>query len=59
MPIDFHDPRNAHTYDTRAADPTWVVAISAIISPKGKRVLDIGCGGGVYLALSPNWARRA
>ena len=48
MPIDFHDPRNAHTYDTRSADRTWVVAISAIISPKGKRVLDIGCGGGVY-----------
>jgi ubiquinone/menaquinone biosynthesis C-methylase UbiE len=48
MPIDFHDPRNAHTYDTRAADPTWVAAISAIVSPVGKRVLDIGCGGGVY-----------
>ena len=48
MPIDFHDPRNADTYDTRAADPTWVAAISAIVSPEGKRVLDIGCGGGVY-----------
>jgi ubiquinone/menaquinone biosynthesis C-methylase UbiE len=48
MPIDFHDPRNAHTYDTRAADPTWVAAITAIVSPAGKRVLDIGCGGGVY-----------
>ena len=48
MPIDFHDPRNAHTYDTRAADPSWVAAISSIVSPKGKRVLDIGCGGGVY-----------
>ncbi|HEY7023100.1 MAG TPA: class I SAM-dependent methyltransferase [Ktedonobacterales bacterium] len=48
MPIDFHDPRNAHTYDTRAADPTWVAAISAIVSLAGKRVLDIGCGGGVY-----------
>ena len=31
MPIDFHDPRNAHTYDTRAADPSWVAAISGII----------------------------
>ncbi len=48
MPIDFHDPRNAHTYDTRAADPSWVAVISSIVSPKGKRVLDIGCGGGVY-----------
>jgi ubiquinone/menaquinone biosynthesis C-methylase UbiE len=48
MPIDFHDPRNAHTYDTRAADPSWVAAITAIISPAGKRILDIGCGGGVY-----------
>jgi ubiquinone/menaquinone biosynthesis C-methylase UbiE len=48
MPIDFHDPRNAHTYDTRAADPTWAAAITEIVSPEGKRVLDIGCGGGVY-----------
>jgi ubiquinone/menaquinone biosynthesis C-methylase UbiE len=48
MPIDFHDPRNAHTYDTRAADSSWVAAITAIVSPAGKRVLDIGCGGGVY-----------
>ncbi|HEY7093748.1 MAG TPA: class I SAM-dependent methyltransferase [Ktedonobacterales bacterium] len=48
MPIDFHDPRNAHTYDTRAADPSWVAAIIAIVSPEGKRILDIGCGGGVY-----------
>jgi ubiquinone/menaquinone biosynthesis C-methylase UbiE len=48
MPIDFHDPRNAHTYDTRTADPSWVAAITAIVAPEGKRVLDIGCGGGVY-----------
>lgn len=48
MPIDFHDPRNAHTYDTRTADPSWVAAITAIVAPKGRRVLDIGCGGGVY-----------
>jgi ubiquinone/menaquinone biosynthesis C-methylase UbiE len=48
MPIDFHDPRNAHTYNTRVAGPTWAAAITAIVSPEGKRVLDIGCGGGVY-----------
>jgi ubiquinone/menaquinone biosynthesis C-methylase UbiE len=48
MPIDFHDPRNAHTYDTREADPTWVATITGIVLPEGKRVLDIGCGGGVY-----------
>jgi ubiquinone/menaquinone biosynthesis C-methylase UbiE len=48
MPIDFHDPRNAHTYDTRAADPSWVAVITETVSPEGKRVLDIGCGGGVY-----------
>jgi SAM-dependent methyltransferase len=48
MPIDFHDPRNAHTYDTRAADPSWIAAITEIVSPQDKRVLDIGCGGGVY-----------
>ncbi len=48
MPIDFHDPRNARTYATRAADPSWVEAITAIVAPEGKRVVDIGCGGGIY-----------
>jgi ubiquinone/menaquinone biosynthesis C-methylase UbiE len=48
MPIDFHDPRNARTYATRAADASWVEAVTAIVAPDGKRVLDIACGGGIY-----------
>jgi ubiquinone/menaquinone biosynthesis C-methylase UbiE len=48
MPIDFHDERNARTYATRAADPTWIEAITAIVAPEGKCVVDIGCGGGIY-----------
>jgi ubiquinone/menaquinone biosynthesis C-methylase UbiE len=48
MPIDFHDQRNARTYATRAADVTWIEAITAIVAPEGKRIVDIGCGGGIY-----------
>jgi ubiquinone/menaquinone biosynthesis C-methylase UbiE len=48
MPIDFHDRRNARTYATRAADVTWIDAVTAIVAPAGKRVVDIGCGGGIY-----------
>lgn len=53
MPIDFHDARNAHTYATRPADASWSEAVTAIVTPKGKRVVEIGCGGGIY---SRAWA---
>jgi ubiquinone/menaquinone biosynthesis C-methylase UbiE len=48
MPIDFHSPRNRTTYADRDADSSWQEQITALIDPKGKDVLDIGCGGGVY-----------
>jgi ubiquinone/menaquinone biosynthesis C-methylase UbiE len=48
MPINFHDARNARTYATRDADLTWTAAITAIVVPAGKRIADIGCGGGIY-----------
>jgi ubiquinone/menaquinone biosynthesis C-methylase UbiE len=48
MPINFHDARNARTYATREADPSWTQTIFAIVDPVGKRVVDIGCGGGIY-----------
>ena len=48
MPINFHAEENRHTYATRQADPSWVAAIKSIVHVKGKHVLDIGCGGGIY-----------
>src|SRR5260370_7937671 len=48
MPIDFHAENNRFSYTTRQADPSWVTAIKSIVDVRGKRVLDIGCGGGIY-----------
>ncbi|GIN87315.1 methyltransferase [Heyndrickxia sporothermodurans] len=46
--IDFHNQENRSTYSTREADFTWVNRIKDICDIKGKNVLDIGCGGGIY-----------
>lgn len=48
MTIDFHSQDNRSTYSTRKADLTWISKIKDICDVKGKRVLDIGCGGGIY-----------
>ena len=48
MSIDFHTEKNRYTYTAREVDDSWVTAISNIVSPVGKVVLDIGCGGGIY-----------
>lgn len=48
MPIDFHAETNRTTYATREADATWQQAMTSIVDPRGKRVVDVGCGGGIY-----------
>ncbi|WP_435738336.1 class I SAM-dependent methyltransferase [Cellulosimicrobium sp. PMB13] len=48
MPIDFDDPANARTYSDRDVDPSWDRAITGVLDPRGRTVVDIGCGGGVY-----------
>ncbi|MCA1040436.1 methyltransferase domain-containing protein [Bacillus infantis] len=48
MPINFHDKTNQNTYSSRKADPTWIETVGKEIDLRGKRVLDIGCGGGIY-----------
>ncbi len=50
MPIDFHAEENRFSYATRQAHPTWIEAIKAIVDVQGKKVADIGCGGGIYSA---------
>ncbi|GIP53620.1 class I SAM-dependent methyltransferase [Paenibacillus vini] len=48
MPIDFHDSRNQSTYTTRVAEEQWLRTIEEYVDFKGKHVLDVGCGGGIY-----------
>jgi len=48
MAIDFHSRTNRSTYTGRLADAGWTDAIRHIVDPTGKRVADIGCGGGIY-----------
>jgi len=48
MAIDFHSKSNRNTYIGRHADAGWAEAIRRIDDPAGKRVADIGCGGGIY-----------
>ena len=57
--IDFEDPENRDTYVGRTADPAWVDLYDRIVGPRGCRVADVGCGGGIYTkaiaGLQPAW----
>ncbi|MEI4800709.1 class I SAM-dependent methyltransferase [Bacillus sp. NPDC077411] len=48
MPIDFHSSDNKYTYTNRQATDSWTHMIQNIVDVKEKRVIDIGCGGGIY-----------
>jgi ubiquinone/menaquinone biosynthesis C-methylase UbiE len=48
VPINFHSPHNRNSYRNREADLSWSTAIEELIEVRGKKVLDIGCGGGIY-----------
>jgi ubiquinone/menaquinone biosynthesis C-methylase UbiE len=57
--IDFEDPDNRDTYVGRTADPAWVDLYDRIVRPRGRRIADVGCGGGIYTkaiaCLHPAW----
>lgn len=48
MAIDFHARANRETYADRRASAVWAEAIRRLVDPTGRRVADIGCGGGIY-----------
>lgn len=48
MTIDFHDSRNQSSYASRTAEDKWIHYIQDYVDILGKRVLDLGCGGGIY-----------
>ncbi len=53
MTIDFHEEKNRQSYAARSASADWFEAIQKWVTPAGKTVIDIGCGGGIY---SKAWA---
>jgi ubiquinone/menaquinone biosynthesis C-methylase UbiE len=53
MKIDFHAPENRYSYARRDVQPDWIAVVRSLVDPAGKRVADIGCGGGIY---SVAWA---
>ncbi len=49
MPIDFHSQENRYSYAKRSANLDWRENIQHhIIDVRGKNIVDIGCGGGIY-----------
>ncbi|WP_427184661.1 class I SAM-dependent methyltransferase [Bordetella bronchialis] len=54
MSIDFHSETVKDSYADRDAHADWARAIAGLLDPEGKRVVDVGCGGGIY---SLAWAR--
>lgn len=48
MAINFHDHQNKYTYSRRQADSSWANTIEKIVNVTGKKIIDIGCGGGIY-----------
>ncbi|CKE76326.1 Demethylmenaquinone methyltransferase [Bacillus paranthracis] len=48
MPINFHDANNKYTYAQRNAHISWRKMIKNITDIQNKRIIDIGCGGGIY-----------
>ncbi|MGG2015962.1 class I SAM-dependent methyltransferase [Bacillus sp. S10(2024)] len=48
MPINFHSSNNKYTYTNRQATDSWTRMVQNIVDVKEKRVIDIGCGGGIY-----------
>ncbi|OZI66915.1 class I SAM-dependent methyltransferase [Bordetella genomosp. 11] len=48
MSIDFHSEAVKDTYAHREAHADWAKAMEALARPAGKRVVDVGCGGGIY-----------
>lgn len=54
MSIDFHASKNQFSYTGRNADDTWTEVMMSLVDPIGKKVVDIGCGGGIY---SKAWSR--
>ncbi len=48
MAMDFHSANSRHVYADRHAHTSWADHLSRCVDFRGKQVVDIGCGGGIY-----------
>ncbi|MCP5345351.1 MAG: class I SAM-dependent methyltransferase [Gammaproteobacteria bacterium] len=46
--MDFSAKSTTDLYSGREADRSWIDLCSTSLSPRGKDIADIGCGGGIY-----------
>lgn len=46
--MDFDAAQAARVYSDRSVDPAWSAWCGELLSPAGRDVVDIGCGGGIY-----------
>lgn len=46
--MQFASSATARTYADRALDQSWIDWATRALSPQGKNVVDVGCGGGIY-----------
>jgi ubiquinone/menaquinone biosynthesis C-methylase UbiE len=49
MAVDFQSPTMQRTYSDRAVGEHWRAWCEEHLSPRGKDVVDVGCGGGIYV----------
>jgi ubiquinone/menaquinone biosynthesis C-methylase UbiE len=48
MAVDFQTGELGRTYNDRTVTPDWLEWCRVELAPTGKRVVDLGCGGGIY-----------
>jgi ubiquinone/menaquinone biosynthesis C-methylase UbiE len=48
MSINFHNEKNRTSYAKREVDETWLTKVRELVNIKNKKVIDVGCGGGIY-----------
>lgn len=48
MSFDFHDQKLTNSYALREANASWIDWVHSKYDLRGKKVLDLGCGGGIY-----------
>lgn len=48
MSINFHNEKNRTSYAQRHVDKTWLTKVGELVNFNNKKVIDVGCGGGIY-----------
>lgn len=48
MDLNYFDQQSRRSYSSRKADKSWVNRLEGMLEVAGKKVVDTGCGGGIY-----------